>query len=245
MSGSLGETHRPRRPQRAAHRGHVSQSRLSQWKGKAKAPRGITSHLVGHGVFSNLNRCLGRCDCLGLLDTVAGNVNGASQDGKHHGRTLQSHCCMDMYRKIHQCRVKRPAIPGSRQRHTQEPNRNRAPVSTGTQTEKDNGVDTDHSKVFRCHRRRKPYPLQQCTENSRTLLTDSLLGLRAAPAADGNSQARRQIRAVATGRHHSHSQAGYQPRLGPLPQLTAMRDSSPTEQGQGSNPCPHRYWSGS
>ena len=118
-------------------------------------------------------------------------------------------------------------------------------MSTGTQTEKDNGVDTDHSKVFRCHRRRKPYPLQQCTENSRTLLTDSLLGLRAAPTADGNSQARRQIRAVATGRHHSHSQAGYQPRLGPLPQLTAMRDSSPTEQGQGSNPCPHRYWSGS
>lgn len=118
-------------------------------------------------------------------------------------------------------------------------------MSTGTQTEKDNGVDTDHSKVFRCHRRRKPYPLQQCTENWRTLLTDSLLGLRAAPAADGNSQARRQIRAVATGRHHSHSQAGYQPRLGPLPQLTAMRDSSPTEQGQGSNPCPHRYWSGS
>lgn len=188
---------------------------------------------------------------------MGGKVSSPSQDGKHYGRSsgkLPTDLARDPAVPLLRGHLKEePSVSGKETRHpripaaphTREPNRNRAPVPTGTQTEKDNGVDTDHSKVFRCHRRRKPYPLQQCTENSRTLLTDSLLGLRAAPAADGNSQARRQIRAVATGRHHSHSQAGYQPRLGPLPQLTAMRDSSPTEQGQGSNPCPHRYWSGS
>ena len=52
---------------------------------------------------------------------------------------------------------------------------------------------------------------------------------RAAPAACGSSQARGQIRAAASGLHHSYSKA--------TPQPTAT-------QGQGLNPNPHGYWSG-
>ena len=62
---------------------------------------------------------------------------------------------------------------------------------------------------------------------------------RAAPAAYGGSQARDLIRAVATGLHHSHSNAKSEPHLRPIPQLMAMLDPQPTEQGQGSNPKPH------
>ena len=63
---------------------------------------------------------------------------------------------------------------------------------------------------------------------------------RAAPATYGSSQARGLIRAVAAGLHHSHSNAGSEPCLGPIPQLTATLDRHrPTEQGQGSNPQPH------
>ena len=46
----------------------------------------------------------------------------------------------------------------------------------------------------------------------------------AAPAAYGGSQARGQIRAVAAGLHHSHSNAESQPCLQPTPQFTAMPD---------------------
>ena len=62
---------------------------------------------------------------------------------------------------------------------------------------------------------------------------------RAAPAAYGGSQARDRMRAVATGLHHSHSNAGSQPLLQPTSQLTATLDPSPTERGQGWNLCPH------
>ena len=51
-----------------------------------------------------------------------------------------------------------------------------------------------------------------------------LLFLWAAPAAYGGSQARGQIRAVAAGLRQSHSNAGYEPRLQPTPQLTATPD---------------------
>ena len=61
----------------------------------------------------------------------------------------------------------------------------------------------------------------------------------AAPAVYGGSQARGLIGAVATGLHQSHSNAGSEPRLQPTPQLTAMPDRQPTEQGQGPNPQPH------
>ena len=43
-----------------------------------------------------------------------------------------------------------------------------------------------------------------------------------APAAYGSSQARGQIRAVAAGLHHSHSNTESEPRLPPTPQLAAM-----------------------
>ena len=48
-----------------------------------------------------------------------------------------------------------------------------------------------------------------------------------------------QIGATAAGLFHSHSNAGSEPGLRPAPQLTAMPDPLPTEQGQGSNPQPH------
>ena len=53
------------------------------------------------------------------------------------------------------------------------------------------------------------------------------------------SQARGPIRAVAAGLCLSNSSAGSKPSLQPTPQLTAMLDPQPTEQGQGSNPQPH------
>ena len=59
---------------------------------------------------------------------------------------------------------------------------------------------------------------------------------RAAPTAHGGSQARDPIRAVASGLYQSHSNARSEPCLQPTPQLTAMPDPQPTEQGQGLNP---------
>ena len=47
---------------------------------------------------------------------------------------------------------------------------------------------------------------------------------RDSPKAYGVSQARGLIGAVATSLHHSHSNAGSQPRLQPIPQLMAMPD---------------------
>ena len=48
---------------------------------------------------------------------------------------------------------------------------------------------------------------------------------RAAPAAYGGSQAKGQIRAVAAGLHHSHSNADSKPCLQPTPQLKATPDA--------------------
>ena len=61
----------------------------------------------------------------------------------------------------------------------------------------------------------------------------------AAPKAYGGSQAKGLIGAVATSLRQSHSTAGSKPRLRPTPQLTAMPDPQPAEQGQGSNPQAH------
>ena len=47
---------------------------------------------------------------------------------------------------------------------------------------------------------------------------------RAAPAANGGSQARGRIGAVAAGLHQSHSNAGSEPCLKPTPQLVATPD---------------------
>ena len=62
---------------------------------------------------------------------------------------------------------------------------------------------------------------------------------RATTMAYVSSQARGQIGAVATGLHHSHSNARSKLRLRPTPQLTAMPDLQPTERGHGWNPSPH------
>ena len=61
----------------------------------------------------------------------------------------------------------------------------------------------------------------------------------AAPVAYRDSQARGRIGAVATGRHQSHSIAGSELCLRPTPQLTAVLDPLPIEQGQGWNLRPH------
>ena len=47
----------------------------------------------------------------------------------------------------------------------------------------------------------------------------------AMPKAYGGSQARGRIGAVTTGLHHSHSNAGSEPRLRPAPQLSVTLDS--------------------
>ena len=60
-------------------------------------------------------------------------------------------------------------------------------------------------------------------------------------AAHGGSQVRGQIGAIGAGLRHSHSHSRSKPCLQPTPQLTAMQDPQPTEQGQGSNPQPHGY----
>ena len=63
--------------------------------------------------------------------------------------------------------------------------------------------------------------------------------LRAAPAAYGGSQARGPVRAAATG--YTRVTTTWDPSCicNLHPQLTAMSDPQPTEQGQGSNLQPH------
>ena len=53
-----------------------------------------------------------------------------------------------------------------------------------------------------------------------------LFVFRATPMAYGDSQARGQIGAVASGLHHSHSHSNgrYKPHLRPIPQLTVTPD---------------------
>ena len=55
----------------------------------------------------------------------------------------------------------------------------------------------------------------------------------AAPETYGGSQARGQIGAVAADLCQSHSNVGSELPLRPTPQLRAMPDRQPTEQGQG------------
>ena len=68
-----------------------------------------------------------------------------------------------------------------------------------------------------------------------------LFFLRATPAPYGGSQSRGLIGAIAASHSHNHSHrnARSETRLWPAPQLRAMLDPKPTEQGQGSNLCPH------
>ena len=61
---------------------------------------------------------------------------------------------------------------------------------------------------------------------------------RAAPVAYEGSQARGRIRATAAILHYSYSNMRSEPCLQRTPQLTAMLDPQPTEQGQELNLCP-------
>ena len=65
------------------------------------------------------------------------------------------------------------------------------------------------------------------------------------PAAYESSWSRGQIRAAAASLYHSHSNPGSELHLCPPQQLTARPDLSPTDQGQGLNPRPHRHYIGS
>ena len=67
----------------------------------------------------------------------------------------------------------------------------------------------------------------------------------AAPMAYGGSQARGWIGDVAAGLHHSHSNAKSELCLLPTPQLVTTLDPKLTKWGQGSNPHPQGYESGS
>ena len=53
------------------------------------------------------------------------------------------------------------------------------------------------------------------------------------------SQARGPIEAADYSLRHSHSNAGFEPCPQTAPQLMAMPDPQPTEQGQGLNLQPH------
>ena len=64
---------------------------------------------------------------------------------------------------------------------------------------------------------------------------------RTAPEAYGSSQARGWIWATAASQHHSHSNSGSKPCLWLIPQLRAMLDPRPTEQGWRLNLHPHQY----
>ena len=47
----------------------------------------------------------------------------------------------------------------------------------------------------------------------------------ATPVANASYQARGQIRAIAAGLHHRHSNTGFEPRLQTTPEIMAMPDS--------------------
>ena len=62
---------------------------------------------------------------------------------------------------------------------------------------------------------------------------------RAIPTVYGSSQARGRNGAVAASLCHSHRSTRSELCLWPTPQLMAILDPWPTEQGQGLNPHPH------
>ena len=69
----------------------------------------------------------------------------------------------------------------------------------------------------------------------------SSLPFRAAPAAYGGSQARRQIGAAAAGLHQSHSNMGAEPCLRPTAQLMATWILNPLSEARGLNLSPDGY----
>ena len=65
---------------------------------------------------------------------------------------------------------------------------------------------------------------------------------RAVPTAYGGSLARVLMAATAAGLHHSHSGLRSEPHLQLTPELMAMTNPQPSEQGQGLNSQPHGSW---
>ena len=63
----------------------------------------------------------------------------------------------------------------------------------------------------------------------------------ATPTAYESFQARGRIGVAAAGLNHRHSNARFELCLRLTPQLVAMLDPQPTEQGQRLNPHPHGY----
>ena len=78
--------------------------------------------------------------------------------------------------------------------------------------------------LFRPHSRHMEVPRRGGELEMHLLLSLFFFSFRAIPTAYGGSQARGRIGAVATGLHHSHSNAASEPHLQPTPQLTAMPD---------------------
>ena len=84
----------------------------------------------------------------------------------------------------------------------------------------------------------------QSTSQSRLALYVFFL-FRTTPVAYESSQSRGQIKAVAAGLQHNHSDARSKLHLRPAPQLMAMPDTEPIEQGWVLSLHPHEYSSGS
>ena len=70
---------------------------------------------------------------------------------------------------------------------------------------------------------------------------------RAAPGAHGSSQVRGWIGTIVAGLGHGHSHINTRSKwcLWPTEPLTVTLDPWPADGGQGLNPHPHGYWSGS
>ena len=67
------------------------------------------------------------------------------------------------------------------------------------------------------------------------------LFFRATSEVYGSSQAKSRIVATAASLYHNQSNSGSEPHLRSTPQLMAIPDPRPPEQGQGSNPHAHGY----
>ena len=95
------------------------------------------------------------------------------------------------------------------------------------------------------HKGRELSKLESINNDTLKIFYFYFLLFRTVPVAHGRSQARSQTGTRAAGLYHSHSNVGSELYLQPTPQLMAMPDPRPTEQGQGLNPYPHGYQSDS
>ena len=78
------------------------------------------------------------------------------------------------------------------------------------------------------------HPYQRSFDHTHARLSVILI-FTATPAAYGGSQARGRIRATAASLHHSHSNAGSEPHLRSIPQLTRILESLSRARDQTHN----------